>query len=639
MNMKKEHNRKDLAPDDPGDELQRLREENARLVAKEREAIQYIRGKVDQMLTVIGTVPLQQDELDDDTLLQLDPIGIISGTFAQILDHQKETNIQLENARDNIQAIFDSVGEGVVVLNRKAEIIAFNKKMKDLITGSGVDIIGRKCRDIICGNMTGESVCLFNQVVRRKKTMRVRSWEYRNKFFEIVGTPIFNKDGEVQRVVILYMDVTKSKQTEMALLESEDRFRDLFENATDILQTVSPDGRILMVNKAWRDTLEYGEDELENLRVFDLMHPDQLSSCKESFSRVLQNGEEFSCQTVLLSKSGRKITVDGKVNCRFSNGRPVALRCRFRDITEKLQLEEELRRSQKIEAIGLLAGGIAHDFNNLLTGIIGNIMLAKLKVPKGEVEQLLQNTEGAAFRARELTRQLLTFAKGGAPVKETASVVDIIKDIANFTLSGSNTQWRLETGEGISAVELDTGQFSQVIQNLIINSDQAMPDGGMITLRVANCAIGENGSIPLPEGRYVKIDIEDQGIGIAREYLSRIFDPYFSTKKKGSGLGLATAYSIIRNHHGLITVNSKLGDGTTMTIYLPASTRAPVDKKSYAPESLQGKGKVLIMDDDDIVRKVAMQLLSHIGIRCRGNLRRTGDPYGVPGGARFRCAF
>lgn len=594
-------------------EIQRLTEENLRLTDQKQEVIHYVRKKIDQLLTVIGTVPLRPDELDDETLLQLDPIGIISQTFRQILDHLKETNIDLETARDDIQAIFDSVGEGILVLNTRGEIINFNMKMKNLLVEGPDGVLGQTCRKVVCEGATSEEDCLFNQVRTRHKSVRSRSWQCRDRYYEIVGTPIFNKNGELQRVVILYMDITKRRKTEMALLESEDRFRDLFENATDMLQSFAPDGRLLVVNKAWRDTLGYEEDEIPKLRVFDIMHPDQLPRCQKNFEKILQDGEEFTCQTVFLSKTGKEITVEGRVNCRFVNGKPVALRSVFRDITEKLRLEEELRRTQKLEAIGLLAGGIAHDFNNLLTGIIGNILLAKLKSPSEELTQLLQNTENASHRAQELTKQLLTFARGGAPVKETASVVEIIKEVTAFVLSGSNSHWTLEIEGAISPVDVDTGQFSQVLQNLVINSDQAMPDGGTITIRVTECTVDEHGPMPLLPGRYVKIDIQDQGVGIAREYLSRIFDPYFSTKKKGSGLGLATSYSIIRSHNGLITADSEPGIGTTMSIYLPASKEKVQEKIKISAQPLEGKGKILVMDDDEVVCKVAVHMLGHLG--------------------------
>lgn len=596
-------------------ELRKVTAENRLLAEQQRDSIRYIREKVDQMLTVIGTVPLKPDELDDDTLLELDPIGIISDTFEQILSHLKETNIELETAHDDIQAIFDSVGEGILVLNCSGEIIAYNKKMTSLFAGSPPTILGRRCRDIVCEGATSEAFCLFRLVMDRQKSVRARSWECRGRFYEIIGTPIFNKNGELQRIVILYMDITRRKKTETALLESENRFRDLFENATDIVLSLAPDGRILMVNKAWRDVLGYGEAELRDMTMFDILHPDHIARCRANFESILVTGREFSSQTVFLSKNGREVPVDGRVNCKSIDGRPVALRCIFRDISEKLQLEEELRRMQKLEAIGLLAGGIAHDFNNLLTGIIGNIMLAKLKSPNEELTHLLENTEKASYRARELTRQLLTFARGGAPVKETASVVDVIRDVASFTLRGSNTRWTLEAEEDISPVELDTGQFGQVIQNLVLNSDQAMPDGGVIAIRVANCAIGDKASFPLPAGSYVRIRVADEGIGIAREYLSRIFDPYFSTKRKGSGLGLATSYAIIRNHNGLITVDSELGAGTVMTIYLPAAAGPAPPKEQDELHPVRGKGKVLVMDDDEIVRTVALQMLTHLGYK------------------------
>ena len=595
------------------EQLRLADEENRRLADKHRESIQYIRDRVNQLLKVIGTIPLKPNELDDDTLIQLDPIGIISDTFAQILEHQKETNLNLATAKNDIQAIFNSVGEGIQVLNTRGEIIAYNKKMTDIFIVNEQEVLGKLCSKMVCGRETAGKHCLFRMVKDRKKSMRVRSWQCRDRFYEIIGTPVFDNDGVLQRVVILYLDITRRKKSEKALLESEDRFRDLFENATDMLQSIDPEGKILLVNKAWRETLEYTEEEVIGRNIFDFLHPDSREGCIRNFNKILQDGEEFTCQTVFLSKTGKEIQVDGRVNCRLVDGQPVALRSVYRDITEKLKMEEELRRTQKLESIGILAGGIAHDFNNLLTGILGNILLAQLKAPDGDLGRLLKNTENAAHRAQELTRQLLTFSKGGAPVKETASVIDIIREVAAFTLSGSNTKWVLEANEPISPVDVDTGQFSQVLENLIINSDQSMPAGGVITIRVRNYTRDRQSPDPLAKGRYVKIDIRDQGIGIAEKYLPKIFDPYFTTKKKGSGLGLATAYSTIRRHKGLLTVDSKPGLGTTMSIYLPASEAQLSPETAAAPEMPKGSGRILIMDDDEVVRQVGTEMLILLG--------------------------
>lgn len=594
-------------------QLQLANADKQLLAEKHRETITYIRKKVDQLLTVIGTIPLNPDELDDDTLIHLDPIGIISDTFTQILEHLKETNLDLETAKNDIQAIFDSVGEGIQVLNTEGEIIAYNKRMTDLFVINEQDVIGRTCREAVCAGETSEEECLFKAVKDKKKSVRIRSWKCRNRYYEIIGTPVFDKNKVLQRVVILYLDTTRRRKSEVALLESEEHFRDLFENATDMLQSLDPQGRILVVNKAWRQTLGYSEEDVVGRNIFDILDPEFCEECREGFDKILQDGQEFTCQAVFQGKTGKKIHVEGKVNCRFVDGKPIALRSTFHDVTEKLKLEEELRRTQKLESIGILAGGIAHDFNNLLTGILGNILLAQLKTSEADVAELLKNTVSAAHRAQELTGQLLTFSKGGAPIKKTASVIDIIKEVVPFTLSGSNTKWFLEADDNISPVDVDTGQFSQVLENLIINSDQAMPDGGAITVKICNYT--QNKQLPelLAGGKYVRIDIQDQGIGIAKEYFPRIFDPYFTTKKKGSGLGLATAYSTIRKHNGLITVDSEPGRGTTMSIYLPASKEKIKKKDPVTPETITGSGRILLMDDDEVVLQVGVQMLTLLG--------------------------
>ncbi|GAB4332803.1 MAG: hypothetical protein Kow0089_00930 [Desulfobulbaceae bacterium] len=602
-----------LSSGEHNDKLRMAEAENRLLIERNRELTAYIREKTNQLLTVIGTVPLDPGELDDATLIQLDPIGIVSDSFVQVLQHLRETNQDLERARNDIRAIFDSVGEGIQVLNREGEIIAYNRKMTDLFVLDEKEVIGKTCREAVCADETDAKNCLFNMVRDREKSVRARSWKCRDRYYEIIGTPVFDDQGTLQRVVILYLDITRRRKSELALKESEDRFRDLFENASDMLQSTDPAGRILVVNKAWRETLGYGEDEPIGMNIFDIIHPDHRDACRKGFEKILEDGREFSCQTVFLSKTGKEVVAEGRINCRFVNGKPLALRGTFRNITEKLKMEEELRRAQKMESVGILAGGIAHDFNNLLTAILGNILLAQLQSPSPELTTLLKNTEKAAHRAQQLTRQLLTFSKGGAPVLETASVVSIIKEVVPFILSGSNSDWKLEAGEDVRHVLVDSGQFSQVLENIIINSDQAMPDGGTITVSVRNSRPDEQLPELLRENRYVIIEIRDQGTGIPREYLTRIFDPYFTTKRKGSGLGLATAYSIIRNHGGLLMAESEPGCGTTMRIYLPATTETAGEKDAKPAGIPTGSGRVLIMDDDEMVLQVGSQMLTSLG--------------------------
>jgi signal transduction histidine kinase/ActR/RegA family two-component response regulator len=323
-----------------------------------------------------------------------------------------------------------------------------------------------------------------------------------------------------------------------------------------------------------------------------------------------------------------------------------------RDVTEQRRLEEELRKAHKLESLGVLAGGIAHDFNNLLTGIMGNISLAKVMMnPRDKSYMRLDEAEKAVWRARDLTQQLLTFSKGGAPVRKTASIEQIVMDSASFVLRGSNVRCEFVVPDHVWPVEADEGQMSQVINNLIINADQSMPDGGVIKVRIDNLPDGQSDLLTLNEGRYVRISIEDHGVGIPEEYLQKIFDPYFTTKQKGSGLGLATVYSIIRSHDGYISVESKVGNGTTFHIYLPASENGPQAAGGARDITLAGSGRILVMDDEEIIREVAAEILGHLGYSavscCDGaealeeyrKAEEEGDPFAavimdltVPGG-------
>ena len=251
-----------------------------------------------------------------------------------------------------------------------------------------------------------------------------------------------------------------------------------------------------------------------------------------------------------------------------------------RDISDRKSMEREMIKNQKLESIGLLAGGIAHDFNNLLTGIAGYVSLAQARVsPEGEVGKHLAEAEKATFRARDLTNQLLTFSRGGTPVKKTVDVGDLIRDSAGLALTGSNVRCDIVPSPDLWHVDVDEGQISQVMNNLLINACQAMPGGGVIQVSSRNVTLGINEQPPLVEGRYVRVSVKDHGIGIPGEHLPKIFDPYFTTKQKGNGLGLATSYAIIKKHEGNITVESKLGVGATFHIYLPASRNKNASQK------------------------------------------------------------
>ncbi|MCD4743485.1 MAG: response regulator, partial [Desulfobacteraceae bacterium] len=292
-----------------------------------------------------------------------------------------------------------------------------------------------------------------------------------------------------------------------------------------------------------------------------------------------------------------------------------------KEIDEKEKMKNELIRIEKLESIGLLAGGIAHDFNNILSVIIGNISLVQMHSgTEDKVAKLLLETEKSCFRARDLTKQLLTFSKGGAPVTKLINITELIKETVIFTLRGSNVGYEFSIAPDLFPVKVDEGQMNQVISNIVINASHAMPDGGIVKIKVRNKNIepGSTFIAPLKTGHYIQISIHDHGIGIDKKDLQTIFDPYFTTKTKGSGLGLATSHSIIKKHEGFIAVKSQKIKGTTFHIYLPAfpgeieeiSGQAAL---STAEQLFKGHGKVLIMDDEGPIRELLGAMLTHLG--------------------------
>lgn len=299
---------------------------------------------------------------------------------------------------------------------------------------------------------------------------------------------------------------------------------------------------------------------------------------------------------------------------RDLHGDIVAAVATYLDITERKRAQDERLKASKIESIGLLAAGIAHDFNNILTAILGNVSLAKLlSETDSAVVEALGQAEQASVRARDLTQQLLTFSKGGAPIKKIASLAAFLRETTAFALRGTRVSLVLDVAPDLAPALFDAGQLSQVMNNLLINAVQAMPGGGRVTVAARNTRLVPGNPYQLPSGAYVEIKVCDEGEGISPEHLSRIFDPYFTTKKTGSGLGLATSYSIIKRHDGYIGVSSRLHEGTQFTILLRAS---PGDASGVAPTDIalkSGSGRILLMDDEETVRTVGANLLRRFG--------------------------
>ena len=406
------------------------------------------------------------------------------------------------------------------------------------------------------------------------------------------------------------------KTVEGALRESEAKYRQLFDIAPGGIYEVDlTTGKFISVNDAMCEYTGYTKEEFFNLIMWDLLKDESKEKVLERIDKMLK-GEPVPeiAEYKITAKNGRELCILVNTKIEYENDQPVRTTTIAHDITEKKKLEQELLKAQKLESLGVLAGGIAHDFNNFLSGIMGNISLAKLEVDRGEdIMESLDEALRVASRASALTRQLLVFSKGGAPVKKTASIAEVLRDSTVFALRGSKVKYEFSIAEDLWPLKVDLGQFSQVLHNLAINGVQAMPQGGTIRLRACNVALEALSGLPLKAGRYVKISLQDSGLGIPQEHLAKVFDPYFTTKHRGSGLGLTMTYTTIHAHDGHIAVDSKMGKGTTFRIYMPASYEELIESQDREARFIKGEGKILLMDDDEVVRQVGSQMLTLLG--------------------------
>jgi PAS domain S-box-containing protein len=404
----------------------------------------------------------------------------------------------------------------------------------------------------------------------------------------------------------LKKEILMRQTAESAFLEIHERFRALFEFAPEAIFLVTPEGDITDCNETAEEITGYPKRELLQMSVSELMMLPAPGA--EGVARITLRND---CEGIQCKRANGE-TFPTQISTRsLELGDEKGLLMIVRDLTVQKRMEEEMMRAQKLESIGVLAGGIAHDFNNLLGAILGNISLAKICMQSEEkCRQKLATAEQACMRAKDLVHQLLTFSRGGAPVKEAASVSTVIEESCQFSLRGSNVKCEIDISDNLWIAEIDVGQISQVINNIIINAKQAMVDGGSIHLGVENKIVEKDSDTPLPPGRYVRISIKDNGPGIPREHLSKVFDPYFTTKTTGNGLGLATSYSIVKRHGGHISVQSDAGVGTTFHIHLPASERKVPKLRDATRQLNVGRGAILIMDDEDIIREALEEMLS-----------------------------
>jgi len=415
------------------------------------------------------------------------------------------------------------------------------------------------------------------------------------------------------------------KKTEKALRHSEARLRDLVESSTDLIWEFRiKDNIITYVSPQAETMLGYKPEEMIGRKLTDFISEEEVEKLDAILEDNFKNPRPIRLlENKMSHKNGNKIIVETNAVPFFDqDGNLAGYRGVNRDITKRKMADEELQKAQKLTSIGTLAGGIAHDFNNILMGIFGNIELARLSLtPEHDAYSFLMKACAALDRATKLTRQLLTFARGGDPLLEAVDLREVVRTSVEFNLTGSNIKAIFNLPDDLWQVKADRGQIDQVIANLVINAKQSMPQGGNIYIKAVNIENLHESTIPKLSGKFVKLTIRDQGTGISPRHIDRIFDPYFTTKQAGSGLGLATVHGIIKKHGGLISVESSQEKGTTFTIFLPAETNNPesvqVSKERIQREerNVTGRGSILIMDDEAMVREVAGAMVQKFGYR------------------------
>jgi PAS domain S-box-containing protein len=546
-------------------------------------------------------------------------VGIIEDTT-----EQKQVVNALLESEARFRNLVEAAPYGIIVHDVDAKIVYINPfgiqlaAYKNLEEAIGESVIRR-----IHPNSRAAVIKRFQKLLQDRKSMPTTEEKLIRKTGEVrygeVTSMLSQYEGE-EAGYAFFHDITDRKNAEDSLKDERRRLEVTLRSIGDGVIATDAEGNIVLLNQVAEQLTGWTQEEaLGNYvdTVFHIINELVRNRCDSPIGKVLQTGStvEHEKATLLISKDGtERVTAYTSAPIKDIDNRIIGVVLAFRDITEKQRIEAELQKSQRLESVGILAGGIAHDFNNILTAIVGSINMAKMYEEHNEmVTKILNEAEKASFRARDLTQQLLTFSKGGMPVKKITSISNVIKDSANFVLHGTRVRCEFHIPDTLWAAEVDPGQISQVIQNIVMNAEQALQDGGIIHIYADNKTLTA-GEIPaLQAGKYITISIIDHGRGISAEIMPKIFDPYFTTKSNGTGLGLTIAYSIIKKHDGSINVFSKVNEGTTFTIHLPAYGEYIPEHTVTEKEAFVGKGKILIMDDEELIRNVVQELLGRLG--------------------------
>jgi PAS domain S-box-containing protein len=522
----------------------------------------------------------------------------------------RESEARFRDLADSLpQTVFETDLAGTVQYVNRAGLEAFGYSAADVEAGMRVwDVLAEEDRKRAQENMA-KRLRKEDQGPREYTALRKDGTRFP---VTIHSVAIVRKGASVGLRGIL-VDMTEQRQAERAVLESEEKYRFVVEHATDGV-IIAQDGMIRYANRAMASIAGYPLEELTSRPFTDFLHPDDRAMVMDRHLKRMQGQiDPTSAYTFRLVRGdGRTVWIETRGGMSTWNGKPATINF-LSDITERMRVEQERLQAEKLASVGILAGGIAHDFNNILTGILANISIVRPQVKDERLAGRLAEAEAASIRARTLTQQLLTFSRGGAPIRKVLDPGPLIRESAVFALRGRAGGCDVRLTGDLWSIEADEGQISQVVNNLVINANQAMAGSGIVMVEAANRSVSADTALPLKSGPYVTVTVSDRGAGIPADHLSRIFDPYFTTKQEGSGLGLAICYSIVKNHGGTITVLSEPGKGSSFTVYLPATPQASAELPRREAEPLKGRGRVLVMDDQEMIRDTAAAIIEDLG--------------------------
>ncbi|MBN1356221.1 PAS domain S-box protein [bacterium] len=560
--------------------------------------------------------------------------------FSNDITEQEQAKENLKRSEEQTRALINATADYAILVDRDGAFLSLNKRTAEILGKPMEELIGKRAFDCFPSPVAENRRTMFEKVLRTREPAyyeeKLADRTLMNSIY-----PVYDDDGEVISVAIYSTNITSQIEKQRALEESEEKYRNVIENSNDGICIIH-NREIRFINSRMQDMLEYSLHDVIGRDFTGFFPPEERPRVERYYREYFHWGRiKFQFESILSHRNGSRIEVEVNVMPLTLQNQEMTLAF-VRDITERKQYQAEIMKSQKLESLGILAGGIAHDFNNILTAIQGYVSVLKRRpVDDDSSAAVLETIERVACQAGDLTQQLLIFARGGAPVRRTESIGNLVVDLTEFSLRGSNVKAEFDIRGDLWPVDIDKAQFNQVINNLVINAVQAMPEGGRIQVTAENRLIGP-GEIPvLNPGKYIQIQFVDSGHGIPGDIQSKVFDPFFTTKQSGSGLGLTIVYSIIRKHGGHVMLQSDPGEGAAVIMFLPASDAAPVPDDTKPRDIEGGHERILLMDDDAMVRAVVEIMSSDLGyridsaqdgseaIRMYQKAMGDGDPYRI----------